>query len=103
MRKELLLVTAGAVLFNIVFWQEKLALNAVFFDVFIVAGIFHLYPQAKSNTTARWLLLGHVVCLAMVILHNTLLSKISFIITLSLFAAFSEYAHRSPWFASGSL
>ena len=34
------LIIAGAFLFNSVFWNEQLALNAVLFDVFITGSIF---------------------------------------------------------------
>jgi hypothetical protein len=38
----------------------------------------------------------------MVLIHNTLLSEISFTITLLLFISFSQYLHRSVWYAGGS-
>ena len=100
---KIMLVTAGAVLFNLVFWQEKLALNTVLFDGFLLTALFFLYPHAGQNATVRWLLLGHIICLTMVIVHNTELSKIAFAVTLLLLAAFAEYVHRSVWFAGGSL
>jgi hypothetical protein len=102
MRKELFLVAAGSVLFNIIFWQEKLAVNALFFDAFIIGAVFYLYPDSKSKTIARWLLLAHVVSVCMLVLHNTSVSKIAFSVTLVLFASFAEYVHRSPWYAGGS-
>lgn len=100
---KVILVTAGAVLFNLVFWNEKLAINTVLFDVFLLSALFFLYPQARKHAIVNWLLLGHVVCLAMVVVHNTDLSKIAFTITLLLLAGFAEYTHRSAWFAGGSM
>jgi hypothetical protein len=97
------LVTTGAVLFNLIFWHEKLGLNTALFDVFLLIALFSLYPQARQHTTVRWLLLGHLTCLAMVLLHNTMLSKMAFVITLLLTTAFAEYVHRSVWFAGGSV
>ncbi|MFT3826858.1 MAG: DUF4173 domain-containing protein [Chitinophagaceae bacterium] len=99
----LTLITAGAVLFNLVFWQEKLGINTVLFDAFLLFALSLLYPQARQNTTVRWLLVGHLICLAMVIVHNTMLSKIAFITTLLLLTAFTEYVHKSAWFAGGSV
>lgn len=96
-------VTAGAVLFNIVFWHEKLGLNTLLFDAFILSALFSLYPQARHNSTVRWLFTGHLICLAMVLLHNTMLSKLAFTITLLLLTGFAEYVHRSVWFAGGSV
>jgi hypothetical protein len=100
---KIILVTAGAVLFNLVFWNEKLAINTVLFDAFLLSALFFLYPQARKYAIVNWLLLGHIVCLAMVVVHNTELSKIAFTITLLLLAGFAEYTHRSAWFAGGSV
>lgn len=100
---KIILVTAGAVLFNLVFWNEKLAINTVLFDSFLLSALFFLYPQARKYAIVNWLLLGHIVCLAMVVIHNTDLSKIAFTVTLLLLAGFAEYAHRSAWFAGGSV
>lgn len=102
-RFKLLAVIAGALLFNLVFWQEKLALNTVLYDVFILIILFFLYPQARRVSTVRWLAIGHLLCLAMIVVHNTLLSKIAFTVTLALLAGFAEYVHRSAWFAGGSM
>lgn len=100
---KIILVTAGAVLFNLVFWNEKLAINTVLFDAFLLSALFFLYPQARQHATVNWLLLGHIICLGMVVVHNTELSKIAFVITGLLLAGFAEYAHRSVWFAGGSM
>ena len=102
MRKEIFLVTAGAVFFNIIFWEEKLGLNAMLFDLFIIGAIFHLYPEAKSKAMVVSLLILHVGSLSMLLLHNSGISKAAFCITLVLLASFAEYIHRSPWYAGGS-
>jgi hypothetical protein len=98
-----ILVIAGGILFSLVFWQEKLGINTVLFDAFILAALFYLYANARQNAVVRWLVIGHLTCLAMIVLHNTLLSKIAFSITLLLIAGFAEYTHRSAWFAGGSV
>lgn len=100
---KITLVTAGAVLFNLLFWHEKLGLNTVLYDLFILTALFSLYPQSLRNSAVRWLILGHLICLAMVVYHNTPLSKIGFVSTLCLLVPFAEYAHRSAWFAGGSM
>lgn len=100
---KIILVTAGAVLFNLVFWNEKLAINTVLFDAFLLSALFFLYPDARKSATVNWLLLGHLISVTMVVVHNTDLSKIAFVITLLLVAGFAEYTHRSAWFAGGSM
>ena len=99
---KLILVTAGAVLFNIIFWQEKMALNAIFFDAFVLSSVFYLYPAAFTKPAMKWLLLAHAVALCTVIVHNTELSKIAFSVTLLLLVVFIQYFHRSVWYAAAS-
>lgn len=99
---RMLLVTAGAIVFNIVFWQEKLALNAVFFDAFVIWSVFYLYPAAFTKPEMKWLLLAHAVALSTVLIHNTVLAKIAFSATLVLVVVFTQYLHRSVWYAAAS-
>ena len=105
MKKEslkLLFVLAGAFLFNIIFWQEKPGINIILFDIFICSAIVFLFPYSLKNNGSKWLLAMHLTAAAMVLIQNTLLSEISFFITLLLFVSFSQYLHRSVWYAAGS-
>ena len=96
------LVTTGALLFNIIFWQEKLAVNAVLFDVFILSSVFFLYPSSFANPPIKWLLAAHLITLIALVIQNTFLSKLAFSVTLLLLVAFWQYLHRSVWYAAGS-
>ena len=100
---NLFLIISGAILFNIIFWKEKLGVNTILFDSFICGSVLLLFPYSLKNTSSKWLLAGHLLTAAMVLINNTLLSKISFSITLLLFISFSQYLHRSVWYASGSV
>lgn len=100
---KLLLVSAGAIVFNIVFWQEKIAVNAIFFDAFILGSVFYLYPAAFAKPEMKWLVLAHIIALGTVVYHNTVLSKIAFSATLLLVVVFTQYLHRSVWYAAGSV
>lgn len=106
MKKEalkIILTISGAILFNIIFWQEKLAVNALIFDAFILWSVFYLYPSSFSHATVKWLLAGHLITLAAVVIHNTELSKLAFSITLMLLVVFVQYLHRSVWYAAASV
>jgi len=96
-------IIGGALLFNGIFWNEKLAVNTVLYDLFIIGVLWFLYPKARHSSTVRWLLAGHLICLAMIVLHNTTLSKFAFIVTLLLLTGFTQYVHRSVWYAGGSV
>lgn len=96
------LVLLGAFLFNIIFWQEKLAVNTLFFDVFILAAVFYLYQPSFKQPAMKWLLLAHFITVVTVVIHNTLLSKLAFSSTLLLVIVFTQYQHRSLWYAAAS-
>lgn len=100
---KILLVTLGAVLFNIIFWQEKFALNSVLFDVFVLWSVFYLYPSSFKKATMKGLMVAHILTLIAVVMHNTFLSKLAFSATLLLIIAFTQYMHRSVIYAGGSI
>lgn len=99
---KLLLIISGAILFNMIFWNEKMGVNTIIFDMFICASIFFVFPYSLRNNISKWLFAGHLITGAMVLMQNTILSKISFSATLLLFISFSQYIHRSAWYAGGS-
>ena len=99
----LLLVAAGSILFNLFFWHEKVALNAVLFDVFILAALWYIYPATPKPGRMRWLIFAHLVTVAAVLIQNTHLSKTAFCTTLLLVVVFWQYTHRSPWYAAASV
>jgi hypothetical protein len=99
---KIALVSAGAILFNIIFWHQKMAVNSLFFDVFILLSVFFLYQDAFKKPAMKWLLAGHIITVAAVVIHNTVLSKLAFSVTLLLVVVFTQYLHRSVWYAAGS-
>lgn len=99
---KLILLFAGAFLFNIIFWREKVAVNALLFDAFILASVFYLYPAAFTKQVMKWLLLAHFITLAALVVHNTILSKLAFAATLMLVVVFTQFLHRSVWYAAAS-
>jgi hypothetical protein len=100
---KLVLLAAGAIIFSLVFWQEKIALNTIFFDALIIGSVFYLYPNAFSKPQMKWLVLAHIISLCTLLYHNTVLSKIACSTTLLLVVVFTQYIHRSIWYASASM
>lgn len=99
---KLIWIVLGAVVFNLVFWGQKMGVNTAIYDVFIIGALLYLYPEARRSSTTRWLLAGHLVCLAMVIVQNTPISAFGYIITLICFMLSAQFQHRSLFFAAGS-
>jgi hypothetical protein len=102
-QSKLLLIISGAIIFNIIFWNEKLGVNAVLFDIFICAAVITQFPFSLKNNISKWILTGHLITTTLLIIQNTMISKISFSITLLLFISFSQYIHRSALYAGGSV
>ncbi len=102
-KKVILLVIAGAILFNAVFWHEKLAVNFLLFGVFTIAANLLLYPSVFKNERAKWLLLAAVCSLIMVVIYNSAISCVAAIMAILLLMAYSKYRHRSLVYASGSV
>ena len=71
---KIVLLFAGTILFNIIFWQEKIAVNALLFDAFILLSVFYLYPAAFTKPAMKWLLLALAVTLVTLLVHNSFLS-----------------------------
>ena len=100
---KILLIISGAILFNIIFWHEKLGINTIIFDMFICGSTFFQFPYSLRNNISKWLFAVHLITGLLVLVENTMLSKISFSVTLLLFISFSQYIHRSAWYAGGSI
>jgi hypothetical protein len=99
---KIVLLLTGTILFNIIFWQEKLAVNALLFDAFVLSAVFYLYSAAFTKPAMKWLLLTHIVTLVTLVVHNTILSKLAFSATLLLVVVFTQFLHRSVWYAAAS-
>ncbi|RYG41469.1 MAG: hypothetical protein EOO01_25080, partial [Chitinophagaceae bacterium] len=100
---KLILTLIAATIFNLVFWQEKIALNLVIFDLVVVGFIFSLYPEGLKRGSVKIMLAGHLFTLAMVLVHNTELSIVVAAISLFLLAAFVQFSLRSTLFAAASM
>ncbi|MES2772623.1 MAG: DUF4173 domain-containing protein [Bacteroidota bacterium] len=100
---KFIFIVVGAVLFNLLFWEEKMALNAALFFLYAVGGILYFYPGVFASKKVRWLLLASVISLSMVVFHNTLLSQISLAVSVLLLAAYSQYLHNSILYAGASI
>lgn len=96
-----LLFVLGAVLFNILLWQEKIALNAILFDAFLLGMLIYLYAGAFKKTQVLLMLLLHLTTAAALLWHNTTLSKIAFLTSFGLLVGFIQYKVRSALFAAG--
>jgi hypothetical protein len=99
----LLWTLAGAVVFNLVFWQENPGVNMLIFSGLMVTLICHYYPDALKHKMSLIVLGCHLVSLGLVVINGPGIGVLSAVSTLFLFAAFAEHAHRSVAFAAGTM
>ena len=93
--KRAVVALAGGILFQAIFWQEKMALNTAFFFAFIVASLLMLYKATLHWKKSFWLLCTSFISLAAVVVHNSLLSKLALIISMLLLVAHTTNLYRS--------
>jgi hypothetical protein len=65
--------------------------------------VFNLYPAALTKPAMKWLVLAHLVTIVTLIIHNTVLAKLAFTTTLLLVVVFTQFLHRSVWYAAASV
>ncbi len=102
-KRKLVVITLGAILFNILFWEEKIAINAAIFFAFTVIAMLWFYPKAWAGSGVKWLVFSTVCTLVAVIIHNSILSKMAFSVSLLMLAAYSQYKHSSMLYAGASV
>ena len=83
-----LLVLGFATLFNILFWQEKAALNLVLFGILLGAAVLRLNPDALQKTNVRLTAAGSLLAGLFVLLHASEASRAAFILSYSSFLGF---------------
>jgi len=86
-------------IFNIIFWKEKPGVNTILFAFFICASVFYLYPYSLRNSACSWLWPSFISCIN-VWVQNTLLSEISFSVTLLCYFIL-PISSPAAWYAGG--
>jgi hypothetical protein len=87
------------IIFNYFFWAEKLGLNLLIFSLLITGALFFEYKNSFANAKVQFTLLGSLISLAMVLIYNSLISKIAFFASFSLCVVFiHEPQLRSVWY-----
>ena len=68
-------VIIGAVLFNLIFWNEKQGLNTLIFDIFIIAALWKIDSEPFSVPSVKITLGGTLLAAALIVWHNSILVK----------------------------
>ncbi|TAD90799.1 MAG: hypothetical protein EAY75_04135, partial [Bacteroidetes bacterium] len=94
------LVLFGALLYQALFFQEKMALNFSVYSAFCLVALWWFYVRPLGNRNFWWAAFCHVIALAAVLVHNTLLAKIAAVLTLLLCGVQAAFPHRNLYYAA---
>lgn len=95
MKKSIkLLLLAIGFAHNILFWNENWGFNLLIFSIILIAALFYMYPQPFQQKETRFVLLGTLVALFMVITFNTTISKVAYF---GSFWVLIGCIHRPQW------
>lgn len=84
MKKQILanfLVLLGTILFNLLFWKEKMGLNTLLFTLFLLGGLRLLHPKSFKKRVVRFTTLGALLAAGAVVWNATTLSKITYMLS----------------------
>jgi hypothetical protein len=99
---DLLATLAGTIIFNFIFWQERLALNLLLYSVLILTVIFLDGTRIKQKKTV-YAAIAHLFAAILVVYNNSDLTIISWYLSLAIFIGFAYVPLlRSIFFAIGA-
>ncbi len=78
---ENIAVLMGIILYNILFWQEGLGINVLIFTLFIMLVLYAFNPEARQSPQALWTTLGTFILAGFIVWHNSLMSKVLYMLS----------------------
>ena len=90
----------GGLLFNFLFWKERLALNLLIYSIFILAATC-LNPNIIKRMKFKIYALAHLMAAILVVINNTDLSIATYYISLLVFIGISHNQQIRTLFAAG--
>jgi len=70
-----LVILGGGILFYLLFWSEQQGINLLIFDIFILGSLACLYKDSFQNKHTKILVVGTILTVLMVVIHNSIISK----------------------------
>lgn len=97
---KIALLITGTILFNLIFWQENLGLNALIFTVFIIGSALYIFPKFIKSKNALIVALGTLVSAITITYHASLLVIFVWIFSIVLLQPFIHYKKLQTIFFS---
>ena len=93
MKKDILInaaVVLGALVFNLIFWQETLGLNSLIFAIFLVATLWFLNKESFLERNVQIATGGVLISAVLVVLHNSVFSRVIHILSIPILIGFVQ-------------
>ncbi len=88
---KLALLATGTILFNLLFWQENLGINALIFTTFLLGSFFYIFPKFIKSKNAIIVALGTLISAITIVFHASLLVIFVWIFSIVLLQPFIHY------------
>ena len=88
--KNNLLILTGILLYNLLFWKEKMGINALLFSGFMVGSLLYLNPKSMKSKAAMLTGIGTLTTAILIVLVNSDLAKVVHTLSLITFAGFVQ-------------
>ena len=88
--RSLLAVLLGVLLFDFLFWQEKMGVNCLLFALFFVTALAVLFPENRFSRPFLWTAGGTILTAAMIAWHNSGAAKFAFMLSAMTAAGFAQ-------------
>lgn len=93
------LIFVGVILFDILFWNEKMGLNTLLFSAFILGSLWYLHPDMRTSKTALVTSVITIFTACMVVWNNSLFSKLTHFTSLLITVGFVQQRQlRFLWY-----
>ena len=88
------------IIYNFFFWKEKLGLNFLIFSVLVAVSVISLNPGSLKSTKVILMLIAVTYTGTMVIINNSVFSKLALFISLMLLTGYAHQPQLRSLFAS---
>jgi hypothetical protein len=89
-RIHLLVLLALMLVFNFLFWEEKMGLNCLVFTPAYLGAVWYLFPEGRASRYFLATAAGTLLCALMVLWHNSQAAKLAFMVSGMCAAGFAQ-------------
>lgn len=95
---KILLLIAGTIIFNALFWKNSLGINASLFTLFLIGAAVFSFPQNAISKNSIAVIAGTLISGGAIMFHASIFSIIIWFLSLTLLPAFLHYNNQKTLF-----